>query len=411
MRLILFCALVLLSGCTSCSNELLKETPVKWEVNLEQLEQQHFQEALTHLLPEGLIVYLKDPPGTVSELYVRAKNQADGAYFQGHLLAAVCFKYHVTKDPNMLEMAKKLWDAQHKLVTMSGYPGLIARTYGKDTPESSEYYVRKDSSGDAYSGWMFGANAFWHLIDDPERKAQIAEDLISVVKHLRKHDLHIYEDENTPTKYGTYRTPILGVPIGYYAMPIMAIATFAVKANPDNADCQNFLAWVVEKDYHRQCEYVYEWFPHSSQNVSNYYFNAFLVWLNDPVPHRREFYKKGVEGLWKRSHAWQMALHGIIYRYISGDHYTSFIQDSIDRLRNNPPYYARRIDQEDLIKSHIKIVPMEERPISSSIWMRDVTQQIDHNGPRQENAYARVDFLVTYWLGRYLGEYQPNAGR
>lgn len=399
--------LVLLTGCPS--NDWLRDTSVKWDVSLVEREVTDLAEAKKHLLPEGLIVYLWDPPGTEKELYIRAKRQADGAYMQGMLLAAMSFKYKTTKDPEDKKFAQHLWDAAHKLVTMSGYPGLVARSYGKDDPADPEYYVRKDGSGDGLTGWIFGANAFWHCIDDPVRKQQIAEDLKAICLHLRKHNLKIYEHEGKPTPYGDFKTPVMGVPIGHYGIAMMALANLAVKAFPNDEQVKDFLNWLVQKDYHRQAQYFYSWFPHHADNTTAYFLNQLVAWMSDETPHRRKFYKIGIESAWQRAGTWQMAFYALVYKSVTGDD-SSRVQDAIERLRNVPPYYARVVNQQDNEKSHDKVVPMEDRPVTAFFWTNSPYREIKHEGaPRTKERYARTDFLMAYWLGRSLGEYKNTS--
>jgi hypothetical protein len=391
-------------GCRS--DDVLRDTPVNWSADLPTIATQHHAETLTHLLPEGLIVYLKFAPGDVKALYEHATVQADGAFHNGLWLASLCFRYAVEKDSALLPLIKKTWDAHHLLITGSGYPGLVARTYGKKDPSDPALMFRTDGSGDGMCGWVFGASAFWNLIDDPERKAQIASDLKAICAHLRKHDLKIYQDENTPTPYGDFKSPVMGVPIGHYGVAMMALANLAVRANPSDAVCDNFLAWLVEKDYHRQAQYYYPWFPHSAANTNMYGMNLFTVWWNDPTPHRREFYKKGADAWWESSHAWQMAFYGLVYRFVGGTDHGGSIQDSIDRLRNMRTAYERTVNESEFVKDHLKIVPIESRPLTSTYWADSAfTECTKFEGPTDGSPYARVDFLLAYWLGRYLGEY------
>jgi len=399
--------ILLLTGCYG--NELLRRTPVKWDVDLVKVEQEHFTEFKTHLLPEGLTIYFKRDPGDLTQLYQQGMRQADGAYHNGMALAAVTFKYAVTKDPEMLKLAQRIWDGHHKLVTMSGYPGLVARSYGKETPDAPDYVVRKDGSGDGLVGWMFGTSVFVNLIDDPVRKAQAAADVKAITQHLKKHDFKIYENATTPTQYGDFKTPIFGVPVGHYAIAMMALANLAIKLNPNDVDCISFLDLLIKKDYHRQTTYFYSWFPHEADNTAMYLLNAFSVWMNDKTPRRRMYYREGIDSAWKRCFSWQMAFYALIYKYTEGDEHSSHITNSIARLRNLYQRYAPYINERNEVKSYSKIVPIEDRVLTSSIWTRKPNEESKiKSGPQEKDQWCRVDFLLAYWMGRWMGEYSPQ---
>lgn len=397
-------AALLLGGCPT--HRLLRETPVKWDVNLPAYEGTALAELRTHLLPEGLLIYQKRPPYDAAALYGQGTRQADGAYYSGYLLAALCFRWKVTGDVETLALAKNVWDAHHSLVAGSGYPGLVARSFGKADPASPEYVFRKDGSGDQLVGWLLGTCAFVRLVDDPVRRAQAAADVKAICEHLRKHDLKIYENETTPTPYGDFKTPVLGVPVGNYAMSMCALAALAVYLNPGEATCADFQRWLFEKDYPRQCRAFYPWFPHKAFNACTFCISFVVAWWNDEDAGRRRYYREGADEFWARVYDWQMAFFGVGYRFIGGDDHAAHVQDSIDRLRNVPPYFDKVLDEEKHTKEHAAIVPIEDRTFSSGYWTHDVYHELTkQDGPRDPVKLSRQDWLLAYWFGRYLGEY------
>jgi hypothetical protein len=412
MRTILFLtlcavALLILGGCPT--HRLLRETPVKWNFDLVKYEGEALAELRTHLLPEGLIIYQKRPPYDAAALYAQGTRQADGAYYSGYLLAALTYKWKVTGDAETLELAKRVWDAHHKLVADSGYPGLVARSFGKTNPADPGYVFRKDGSGDGLIGWMFGTSAFVRHVDDPVRRAQAAADVKAICEHLRKHNLKIYENETTPTPYGNFKTPVFGVPIGNYAMPMCGLAALAVYLNPGDAACENFQAWILGKDYHRQTRYFYPWFPHRAFNTCTFIMSFVVAMQNDESPHRRGFYKRGADSFWERTYDWQNAFFGLCYKFGGGDNRPAYVRDSIDRLRNMPPYFDMILDEKKYTKAHAAIVPLEDRTMSSSYWTSDVFEELTkQDGPRDPIKLSRQDYLVAYWFGRFQGEYKPG---
>jgi hypothetical protein len=399
--MIVLLVVVFMAGCPS--SELLRETPVM-DTDLAAVEKAHAQEIQTHLLPEGLLIYAKRPPGDPKALYEQGTAQADGAFHNGLYLAALSLKYAVTKDPADQAKALACWKAHHLLVSGSGYSGLVARSYGKHDPSETTLTFRRDGSGDGQGGWLFGTNIFVRLAADDASKAEAAADVKAIAMHMRKHDLKVYQDENTPTPYGDFKTPVMGVPIGHYGVAMMALANLALKLNPGDGECEAFLNWLIEKDYHRQAQYFYPWFPHSAANTFMYGMNMITLWMNDESPHRREFYLAGADAFWERSHAWQMAFYALSYKFVGGTKYGGDIDDSINRLKNLTQRYNPYADQHQYTKTHTKVVPLECRLVTSILWSSSAYEELTKaEGGDPTLDYSRQDFLLAYWLGRYMG--------
>lgn len=404
MVLVAFVAVALLSGCPT--SQLLRETPVMG-TDLVVVEKAHTQEIQTHLLPEGLLIYSKRPPGDLKALYKQGTVQADGAFHNGIYLAALSLKYAVTKDPADQAKAIACWKGHHLLVTGSGYAGLVPRSYGKNDPSDPALTYRRDGSGDQQGGWLFGTNLFVKFAADDASRAEAAADVKAIAMHMRKHHLKIYQDEDNPTPLGDFNTPVFGVPIGHYGVAMMALANLALKLNPGDGECEAFLNWLIEKDYHRQAQYFYWWFPHAAFNTNMYAMNLITVWMNDESPHRREFYKKGADAFWERCHAWQMAFFAEAYKFVGGTDHSSSIQDSIDRLKNLTQRYNPWADEYQYTKSHVKVVPIEDRPTPSTAWSSSAYEELTRReGGDPTLDWSRQDFLLAYWLGRHMGFYQ-----
>lgn len=398
----LFCLSGLL-GCTT--HNLLRDTPIM-DTDLAAVEARHYKELLTHFLPEGLLVEQRNPPGDTLALYKRGAVQADGAFFTGIALAMLAFKYHETQDPEVLAQALKCWDACHLLIEGSGYPGLVARSFGKETLDGP-YIYNRDGSGDGMTGWMFGQMYAVRFLNDPDRKARTAVDVKAVVMHLRKHHLVIHMNEDTPTRYGDFNTPVFGVPIGSYAMPMLALAAFALELNPGDQECVDFQQYLLGRDFPKQSEYVYGWFPHRTFNLNIYAMNFMVAMETDKDEGRRKYYRRGIDAFWDRSYDWQCALFGLFYKSLGGTGHGGSIGESIARLRNLPQYYNRLANEVDIEKSHAKIVPIEDRPMNGYYWSEDVYNELPtQEGPREETGWPRLDYLMAYWYGRYQGEYR-----
>jgi len=403
------CAGLILTGCAT--HHLLQETPVL-DVNLPSRERVLYEEMLTHILPEGLVVYMKRPPGTLRELYRQGAVQADGAFMNGCLLAMLSLKHAVTRDPVVRALALRVWSAHHRLVTGSGYEGLVARSFGKRNPSDTGLVFRRDGSGDGLMGWVFGTGAFVRLLAGPCEKKEAAADLRAVVRHLARHDLDIHQGPDQPTPYGNFRTPRAGISVGHLALGMMALAALARKLNPHDEDCRAFFDRLLRDDYPAQTENFYAWFPHHADNCATYAMNLVTAHWFDTDTKRSRHYAEGARAFWRRTHDWQMAFYALVYRFVGGRDRPASIRDAIDRLANMPPWHHQMMSQDGNVRRRTGIVPIEQRPQTSFFWSQNVFKELtaSRQGPLDPVARCRLDFLLAYWFGRYVGEYSGGTG-
>ncbi len=384
-------------------------TPITRDSSLEFIEQSCFSELVSHILPEGLVVYSRPDPCTLRDLYRRGAIQADGAYFNGYLLAALSLKYAVTRDETVRGLAFAAWSAHHRLVAESGYPGLVARSFGKKDPSDANCVFRRDGSGDGLCGWLFGAGVFARLAADPARRAEAALDLREIVRHMARHDLRIHVSENEPAPYGDFGTPVLAVSIGHRAAAMEALASLALRLNPADPECLRFRRLLDERGYPAQFAAFHSWFPHHADNSMMYAMNLVTAVWNQENADYRARYLEGAEEFWERVHDWQMAFYGLAYKFAGGRARPESIRDSIDRLANLPVRHLARKGENRMVKARMRIVPIERRPSTSSHWAQNVWLELAP-GLREPAGAAtcRLDFLLAYWLGRYMGEYAPS---
>jgi hypothetical protein len=293
-------------------------------------------------------------------------------------------------------------------MTLSGYDGLVARSYGKKDPAEKGYDVRDDTSGDQVTGFIWGT--YWALrcLKDPGIREAAAKDMKALVLHLKRHDLKIHRRRGEPTKYGEYDASVLGlVPIGHRAVGALAVALVARLANPDDPEVAAFLAGLIQKDYHRLARYFYPWVPHSAANTVNYLINLYLVWTLDDSPHRRQFYAVGRESAWALTHHWQMPFYAALYKAMGGEAMQRDREDALRRLRNLPSRHTWFKDERTRWRA--EVVPLERRPSTTTYWSKSPRLElVGHAGEPGPVRIARIDFLAAYWFGRWHGFYSAD---
>lgn len=118
-------------------------------------------------------------------------SQADCLDPTSEMLAAYAHKYAITKDPKDREIANQIFEAVLKLETVTGVPGLVARSFNKtDKPLWHEevlwyhewhssssmpgYRWLGDLSSDKFTSICYGVGTFWELCADDDYKQKAA---------------------------------------------------------------------------------------------------------------------------------------------------------------------------------------------------------------------------------------------
>ncbi|GEM_PF-3076193 len=392
---------LLASGCLPFP---ARHTPIA-DVDLFARAEEHLEEARKHLLPEGLLVYRLDWPDTLEKRYRRARRQADGAYFQGLYTAALAQRAALMKTQKARKEALQAYRALHRLMALSGYEGLVARTFGKDRPDDEAYVVRDDASGDQVTGFVWGT--WWALkaLGEEAVGRDASGDMKALVAHLVRHEGKIHRRPDEPTKYGDYDADVAGVvPVGHRAVGALAVALVARFAAPDDPACKAFFDRLVQKDYHRKAAWFYPWLPHSAANTVNYLLNLYLVRTLDESPHRRRFYDEGRDSAWTLSHDWQMPFYASLFKALGGSGPPEELDDTLQRLANLPARHTWFRDEEVHWRS--RVVPLEKRPSTTSYWSKSPRKELTgHAGVEEPVRIARIDYLVAFWFGRWHGHY------
>lgn len=149
---------------------------------------------------------------------------SDTSTWNGALLAALSYKYAVTKDPHTLQRIAEILDGLHLFLIVTSQPGLLARSIALDDatreaemqpytmPDDSQIYFRSDAAKGTYNQVIMGyATMMMHAYDDlpAATQRQAHDDLTSMVLHVVNHDYHLTERSGQRTRYGDL-TPLLG---------------------------------------------------------------------------------------------------------------------------------------------------------------------------------------------------------
>jgi hypothetical protein len=142
-------------------------------------------------------------------------NQGDSCEHTGLHLGAAALRYAVTRSPQDLELVRRDVETLHVFFRITQTPGFIARyaaedewpynighptnrtVYGSGQWEGS-FYIN-NTSRDMYCGWFFGMSLAHELVDDSDLRATIEEDMVDVITALDAQNWWILGEDGNPT--------------------------------------------------------------------------------------------------------------------------------------------------------------------------------------------------------------------
>jgi hypothetical protein len=173
--------------------------------------------------------------GAVTSCNLRDVNDFDSWYMTDNdndglwtsiYLGAKCFEYAATKDPEAKRIAKTHFDFMHRLETITGIPGFVARSIrpSRDTPGGHEEYHyqgegewhesavesgwqwKADTSSDELSGHFFAWGVYYDYVaqGDPVEERRVQQLVRRVVNHLIDHDFTLTDVDGHPTRWAIY---------------------------------------------------------------------------------------------------------------------------------------------------------------------------------------------------------------
>ncbi len=146
-------------------------------------------------------------------------------------LASQLYRYKVTGSEEARQNAYESFEAMERLFTVTGIPGLFARSYERDykvdtvrkpgwekrelesgSPASlwlpakdhSNWTWRSTASSDQTVGQIFALTTILELADDPEWKARALKCLDNLVGYIVKNDLYLIDVDGHPTLWGKW---------------------------------------------------------------------------------------------------------------------------------------------------------------------------------------------------------------
>lgn len=380
---------------------------------------------------------------------------ADISTWNGACLAALSYKYAVTKDPETLQRIVQLLQGLHFFQKVTRYPGLLARcVVQSDQPKGKcvhryvedgvTYFYRTDPAKGTYNQVVAGYCVMFMLVGDdlpPDVRKQARIDLGALVWHVIKHDYKLTEADGDKTPYGDL-TPLVGpksIPFNAQLAYMMVAAGYHFP--PDDPTLQQ-MYWDEFKRLRIEHHVYYE-NPAThlvcpqrvganpivkGMNDRNHVLNAAYVGIMMELirarkrgvpPDRRFVYELGRTVAWtmRRIKYDQNALCNFMWLGLLSrpENFAVLTNDDREQVRAEIPYLLAsgieqlrrfRIDRftytGEKIERQRPTWVDERRSKDGYYWKSDPREGWIRTPERSHAHTCSIDYLHAYWLMRYF---------
>ena len=389
--------------------------------------------------------------------------------WSGMYLAAQAFRYAATKSPKALENAKIVVEALGHLTAVTGVKGLYGRSISNpavsypaiadDNPgwtnSPAEGYegwrYRNDVSKDGYAGLMFGYAAAMDHFKDETLRQTIKTRIHDITTHIISNKLQIIGANGEVTEHGRlYQSAWDDYP-GFNAMLAASWVKIAI-TETDDADFESYYdACMMDPKADERCREsdtmtgsylenmennLFLFLGECKENYDNFdmcYQAMYPLFIREHDAKRHEDLLRVLNNnMFHTENPNHLSLAGygntfftFLYAAMSQKDpaENSFLFDAVDRsictLKQFPPVKFQRgipiSTREQVCLSRLDTpraetpLPLSEYHFDNYLWRLDFYEMYQQDMPENRRyIYSPEDFLVAYWLGRYIGILEEN---
>lgn len=356
-------------------------------------------------------------------------------------VAAMSFKYAVTKDEKAREWARESFRALEELQEITGTDGFFARSIvEKGEPEKfkygGEWHVDKsgkwewkgDTSSDELDGHFFAYPIFFDLAADEKDKERVRKLVRKIMDHIIKNNWRLIDVDGKPTRWGVWNPaqinddkPIHGLPDetwwqerGLNPLEILSHLKTAYHITGDEKYQKAYLE-LIEKHHYAENTITQkiteppDEVNHSDDELAFLAYYPLLLYEKDP--ELLEIYKKSLKRSWDIEAPEKNPWWNFTYcAFMEGD---CRVWESVDTLRQIP-WEQLNYRMENSHRLDVQIDPKFGRfgelqstqalPYTETCILRwnGNPYRLDSCGGENEEGDG-VLFLLPYWMGRYHG--------
>jgi hypothetical protein len=384
---------------------------------------------------------LRDPNDFDS--WFMTDNDNDGLWTSIYL-GAKCFEYAATKDPEAKKIAKEHFDFLHRLETIDGIPGFIARSIrpSKYKPGGHEEYHyqgdgewheskvepgwqwKADTSSDELSGHFFAWGVYYDYVangDAAEEKC--VEELVRrVMNHLIDHDFTLTDVDGHPTRWAIYSPRLLhgdlmwSDQVGFNALGILAHLKVAMHICGDQKFKDAYKTLIDKWGYNVKAMFAKEMLPNTPGAGINHSDDE-MAWLE--YYHLLLYPDKDENLRWQYRYSAARSMRPEIpekspffnFPFAIDSPQWAHVADGVDTLKRWPldlrQFEVRNSHRADVIVDprkgrHGHRILLEPVPIDERVpqkWNHDPYVADGGGDGRHEESGA--EWLMPYWMAVY----------
>lgn len=371
-------------------------------------------------------------PGRL-DTFVLRDNDNDGLW-SAMYLAAECFRWAVTRDPEARQRAIRTFEALERLERITGIPGYPARsilridepTYGGEwhpTPDG-KWKWKGDTSSDEIVGHLFAYPIFYDLVAEGEYRERVRALVHRIADHIVSHNFHLVDLDGKPTTWGVWNpdslnnNPNWSNEKGLNSLEILSFLRVAHHVTGDSRFLEAYYD-LAQKHHYAENTINQKIVPPGEVNHSDdelAFLSSYGLFRYETDRKLRDIYVKSMERSWRIEQPEKNPLWNYIATYALGR--DCGLQDAVETLRDVPL---------DLVSWRMRNSQRADLQVDSLI-ARDGRRQATRALPPSErgafkwnsNPYLLDDgdsglveddggfWLLPYWMGRYHG-YIVNA--
>ncbi len=367
--------------------------------------------------------------------YVREVSDNDGGY-SGNYLAAQCYRFAVTKDPEARERAVDTFRSLRWLETMTPLPGFIARSvwakgeighqadHGSggapaewhDTSDGV-FEWKGDTSSDEVCSHFYATKLFLEHVAQGDEIDQAKRHLTHIAKHIADNGWKLIDLDGQPTRWGRWDPEYFTTEEGLYDRGLQALQVLSFMKTAEvlggDDDAGEAYQRLVEMDFPSYTLRQTKTFPpdgilHFLDELGLWSYANLLAYENDPL--LRASYRRSLERSYEIVRVEQNPWFNFVYGALTGNECD--VAKSVDHLRQWPldlrlwSYQnSHRADLHtprgyDIYKAGIRpFSPRETQPMRWDHW----AMQPDGGSSVHPDVIEPGAWLLAYWMGRHHG--------
>lgn len=342
-------------------------------------------------------------------------------------VAAECYRYAVTKDPEAKKNAIESFKALERLETITPIRGFPARSFKHRTEppptggewhwtEDKEWRWKGDTSSDEIDGHFYAIPIYYLLIDDEQEKERAANLADRIMSYILDSGLVLPDLDGKPTLWGVWtpdslKTKNWEAERGLNALEILSHLKVAYHLTGKAKYQEAYLKLINEHDYAKnmitQKAYEIE-VNHSDDELAFLAYYPLFLFEKDPA--LLAIYRQSMERSWmmerpEKNPLWNYIASVALGREIELDAAAETLRDIPLDLIDWPMDASQRLDicfasapDRHGVQELVAPLPFSERPLMK--WNGNPYRFKGGGGFAEE---CGTFWLLPYWMGRYYG--------